>query len=61
MNKTERKEMVYREFHRMLMPDILKSNIALLDLILDFYFKVIVSSFDTTFTDQFQARYNICI
>lgn len=56
MNKTERQEIVYREIHRMLMPDNLKSNIAHLDVMLDFYYKIIVNLFNATFKDQFQAE-----
>ena len=56
MNKTEKQEIVFREIHRMLMPDNLKSNNAHLDLMLDFYFKVIDNSINATFTDQFQAE-----
>lgn len=56
MNNTERQEIVYREILRMLMPDNLKSNIAHLDVMLDFYYKIIVNLFNATFKYQFQAE-----
>ncbi len=40
----------------MLMPDNLKSNIAHLDVMLDFYYKIIVNLFNATFKYQFQAE-----
>lgn len=55
-NKAEKQEQVFREIFKEYLPENLKNNIAHLDTMLDFYFKVILNSFNVTFTNQFQAE-----